>query len=88
VNIVVNPFVSGAQLSVPTITNGTANLTYYGIPSYSYTTQRATNLAPAVWVNISTNTAATNGVFNVTDSFNDLGGIPPSSAYYRLSWSP
>jgi hypothetical protein len=38
-------------------------------------------------VNISTNTAATNGMVNVTDNFNDLGGTP-TSAYYRLIWIP
>jgi hypothetical protein len=87
VNIVVSPFVTGAQISAPTISGGTASLTFYGIPGFTYITQRATNLVSAVWVNISTNTAVTNGVFGVTDDFNDLGG-PPTSAYYRLSWTP
>jgi hypothetical protein len=63
-------------------------LTAYGIPGYSYVTQRATNLATPVWVNIATNTAAANGMISVTDNFSDLGGSPPPEAYYRLSWSP
>jgi hypothetical protein len=61
-------------------------LTAYGIPGYTYITERATNLAPAIWVDIATNTAATNGVINATDTFWDLGGIPPASAFYQLKW--
>jgi fibronectin type 3 domain-containing protein len=87
VNIVVNPFVAGTQITAPTIVGGSANLNFFGIPGYNYITQRATNLAPAIWMNISTNTPATNGMFNVTDNFSDLGATP-ASAYYRLIWTP
>lgn len=67
-------------------TGGMANLEFFGIASYSYVAERSTNLTD--WVDVSTNTAATNGVINVIDSFGDLGGIPPSSAYYRLKYQP
>jgi hypothetical protein len=67
-------------------TNNVASLTFYGIPNYSYVTERTTNLTD--WVNIATNTAATNGVISVSDTFSDLGSTPPSSAYYRLKWQP
>jgi fibronectin type 3 domain-containing protein len=87
VNIIANPFVSGTQITAP-INGGSASLNFFGIPGYNYVTQRATNLAPAIiWVNISTNTAAPNGAFNVIDNFSDLGGTP-ASAFYRLIWTP
>ena len=64
--------------------NGVASLTFQGIPNYSYITERSTNLTG--WVDIVTNTAATNGVIDVTDFFSDLGSNAPSSAYYRLKY--
>jgi autotransporter-associated beta strand protein len=67
-------------------TGGVANLTFHGIPNYSYITERSTNLTD--WVDVVTNNAATNGVISVTDSFGDLGNVPPISAYYRLKWQP
>jgi autotransporter-associated beta strand protein len=88
VNIVILSSVSGTN-SITMISGGNpAAVTAYGIPGYTYVAQRATNLMSPVWINISTNTAATNGVISVMDNFNDLGGAPPASAYYRLSWSP
>jgi hypothetical protein len=63
-------------------------VTAYGIPGYNYILERATNLAPAVWISVSTNTAATNGVISAEDAFSDLGGTAPASAYYRLKWQP
>ena len=73
--------------SIATIAGGNpTTLTAYGIPGYNYITERSTNLSPAVWVNISTNTAATNGVITILDYFSDLGSNAPASAYYRLKW--
>jgi autotransporter-associated beta strand protein len=74
-----------ANINVGGSTNA---VTAYGIPGYSYILERATNLAPAIWVDVVTNTAATNGVINATDNFNDLGNVAPGSAYYRLKWQP
>jgi len=88
VNIVVNNSVAGTNSIVGIVTGNPTTLTAYGIPGYSYITERATNLAPVVWVDISTNTAATNGVINVNDTFGDLGGIPPAAAFYQLKWQP
>jgi fibronectin-binding autotransporter adhesin len=70
--------------AINSFTGGTANLTFYGIPTYPYVTERSTNLTD--WVEVQTNNAGTNGVINSTDAFNDLGGVPPASAYYRLRW--
>jgi len=61
-------------------------VTAYGIPGYSYVLERSTNLTE--WVNVSTNTAATNGVISAPDYFTDLGGVAPSPGFYRLAWQP
>jgi hypothetical protein len=88
VNISIVGTVYGTN-SISSIVSGIPTaLTAFGLPGYTYVTQRATNMPSPVWINISTNTAATNGVISVTDHFTDLGGVQPSSAYYRLSWSP
>jgi fibronectin-binding autotransporter adhesin len=88
INIMVNSSVTGTN-SITSITTGATNVvSAYGIPGYNYILERATNLAPAVWISVSTNTTATNGVISAPDVFSDLGGTPPSSAYYRLKWQP
>jgi len=87
VSIVVSNVVTGQITGQFTsFTNNVANLTFHGIPNYSYITERSTNLTD--WVDVVTNSAATNGVISVTDSFGDLGNVPPASAYYRLKWQP
>ena len=90
INITVSPFVSGQQTATPlTVSNGIVSTAFYGIPGYTYEVQRSTNLVLGTgWMNISTNTVGSNGKLNVTDQFPDLGGITPSSAYYRLEWHP
>ena len=86
INIVIQSSVTGTN-SITGITGGNPNgLTAYGVPGFSYVTERSTNLTD--WVEISTNTAATNGVISVTDPFSDLGGNAPPAAYYRLLWHP
>ena len=64
---------------------------FYGIPGTQYMVVRSTNLAGgAGWVSISTNTAPTNGLFQVKDDFHDLG-IPvpplPGTVFYRLRYN-
>jgi len=89
INIVVTNSVTGMNSITGYSFSSTSNLvTAFGIPGYYYILERATNLAPADWVQVSTNVTATNGVINAVDMFNDLGGAPPSSAYYRLKWQP
>ena len=86
VNIVVNPFVSGQQITnSPSAPN---SVTYFGHPGYTYLLQRTTNLfTGAGWVSIRTNTISGTGRTNVVDDFSDLGAIP-SQAYYRVGWKP
>jgi len=86
VNLVVVLSVTGTNSIVGIGTGNPTALTAYGIPGYSYITERATNLAPAIWVDIATNTAATNGVINVFDTFWDLGSNQPAAAFYQLKW--
>ena len=63
-------------------------LTAQGIPGYTYIMQRATDLTTGTWVNVSTNTAASDGSITASDAFGDLGGMPSAQAFYRLSWQP
>ena len=88
VNVLIVPSVTGTNSITSVVVGNPTILTAYGIPGYSYVTQRATNLVTPLWVNIATNTAAANGMLSVTDKFNDLGGSQPPTAYYRFSWSP
>ena len=68
---------------------GATNLiSAFGIPGCQYILERTTNLTPVAWVDISTNEAATDGLINALDTFRDLGGIAPGSAYCRLTWQP
>ena len=86
INIVVVSSVPGTN-SITGITGGNPNgLTAYGVPGFSYITERSTNLTD--WAAISTNTAATNGLINVSDPFADLGSNAPPAAFYRLLWQP
>jgi hypothetical protein len=88
INIVINGSVTGTN-SITAITTGSTNVVNaFGVPGYNYILERTVSLAPEVWVDVSTNAAATNGVINAADTFWDLGGTPPGSAYYRLKWQP
>jgi hypothetical protein len=66
--------------------NGTATAQFSGIPGFNYSVQRSTNLVN--WVTVLATNAPPSGLFQFTDTFSDLGGNAPVSAYYRLSWSP
>ena len=66
-----------------TITGSSATLNLAGIPTYQYEIQRSTNLVD--WVTIETTNAPSNGLFQFIDTFTDLGGIPPATAYYRTA---
>jgi len=79
------------QTNATVVTTSTnATVTYFGVYGTEYVAQRSTNLNPGVglgWVSISTNTAPTNGMFQVIDDFHDLNiTVPPipSPAFYRL----
>ncbi|MEI7534622.1 MAG: Ig-like domain repeat protein, partial [Verrucomicrobiae bacterium] len=86
INIAVNAYVTGTNSIVNITTGNPTTLIAYGVIGFSYITERSTNLTD--WASIATNTVSTNGVIFVSDSFSDLGGNPPSSAYYRIKWQP
>ena len=88
VNVVIKNSVTGTNSITKIVPGNPTILTAYGIPGYSYITERSTNLAPLVWVDIATNTAAANGLITVPDYFSDLGSNAPASAYYQLKWQP
>jgi hypothetical protein len=76
--------VVGTNSIASLVSGNPTTLTAYGVPDYSYITERSTNLFD--WVNIVTNAAATNGMITVRDYFGDLGSNAPTKAYYRLKW--
>jgi hypothetical protein len=63
----------------------TVALHFAGRPGWTYYLDRSTNLP--VWVTVWTNGAPASGLFDYVDDFHDLDQ-PPSSAFYRLRWSP
>jgi hypothetical protein len=84
INIVVLTAVTGNTSIANIQTGNPTTVTAFGIPGYNYGLERSTNLT--TWVDIITNAAGSDGSISVTDSFTDLGGIQPASAYYRLKW--
>ena len=91
VNIVIQSSVTGTNsiTGIDFASPYSNTITAYGIPTFSYILERATNLSSPVWVDVQTNQAATNGIINAADTFWDLGGIKPNpSAFYQLKWQP
>ena len=87
VNVVISTnVITGQATGVIATVGGPVTVNFAGIIGYSYGVQRSTNLLD--WVTLWTTNAPAGGLFNYTDSFGDLGGHAPSSAYYRLSWVP
>jgi len=84
ITITAQAFLTGQSATV-SIGGSTATVGFAGIPGYSYSAQRSTNLVD--WTSIGTTNAPANGRFNVTDDFSDLG-VVPGSAYYRLQYNP
>ena len=61
---------------------GSITTTWAGVVGDNYVVQRATNMPATTWTDIwPTNNVP--GVFSFTDTFSDLGHVPPQ-AYYRL----
>jgi hypothetical protein len=84
VSVVYFPFAAGQQGTVMPVA-GKAHLHYQAIPNYHYSIQRSTNMVS--WTGIVTTNAAVNGAISFDDDFSDLG-LVPSSAFYRLVWTP
>lgn len=84
ITITAEAAIFGQNASV-TVSGSTATVSFVGIPGYSYSVERSTNLVN--WATITTTNAPANGGFNFTDDFNDLGTVP-GAAYYRLRYNP
>ena len=71
------------QTTIPAVdtTGGTATLNFAGIPGYSYSVLRSTNLT--AWASIWTTNAPVSGAFEYIDLI-----APQPSAYYRLQYNP
>jgi autotransporter-associated beta strand protein len=80
------PITPPAQFNAaPTVNGSSVTLHVSGGAGSTYYLERSTNL-PA-WITISTNVMPGNGLLDYVDDFHDLTG-PPSSAFYRVRWSP
>ena len=80
------PTGGGTVSATVSVTSSNVTVTYVGTPGSGYVVERTTNLVSGTglgWVPISTNTAPTNGMFQVIDLYPDLGGIQPKAAFYR-----
>lgn len=81
VNILLGPAGVG-QIQTINLTSSTALLQFVGVPNYSYSVERSTNLLD--WEAIfTTNAPATPWQFA-----DNLGPNPPPQAYYRLRFNP
>ena len=77
INVYVYSAAGLAQMRLPT--NGMVNITFFGIPNYTYIVQTTTNLSVPWWT-LSTNTAGTNGTWLFTDP-----NATNAEQYYRIS---
>jgi len=87
VNIVIVPSTTG-QVQGISVSNGVARVKFAGLPGWAYNVQRSTNLSSFAWVTLLTTNAPVGGLFQFTDTFSDLGGVVPVSAFYQLLWHP
>lgn len=68
--------------NVGLLAGGSVQMSFAGVPGYTYLIQAATNLDPPVaWTTLSTNTADINGAFNFTDS----AGSNYNARFYRTA---
>ena len=79
INIDTTPLFGQSQIA--TVSGGMATLNFAGIPGYSYSVQRSTNLVD--WTALLTTNAPVGGAFIFTDS-----SAPTPSAFYRLKYNP
>ena len=70
------------QSELANTSGGTATLNFAGIPGYSYSVARTTNLVSA-WTVIWTTNAPAGGVFQFIDN-----PAPQPDAFYRLQYNP
>ena len=81
VTINVNSTPLFGQSTVAIVSGGSATLNFAGIPTYSYSVLRSTNLTD--WATIWTTNAPTGGLFQFIDA-----SAPTPDAYYQLQYNP
>lgn len=74
----------GSTHATLSVSNNNVQVTYAGIPGFSYVTQRTTNLWSETWESISTNTVPVDGVLQITNGNAGWGDTLPAAAFYRL----
>jgi Ig-like domain CHU_C associated len=61
------PAGTNTLINLTALGTGTNQLTFAGVPNFQYLVQWASNLSGSPWFSLSTNTAATDGLWQVTD---------------------
>ncbi len=82
VTLNINTNVFGQQSPNLTAVNGQVIITFAGIPDYSYTVQRATDVNAGPWINMLTTNVPASGLFKYIDE-----NPPQPDAYYRLLYN-
>ena len=83
VSINIDPTPLFGQSQIASVSGGTATLNFAGIPGYSYSVIRSTNVTFVPFNIIWTTNAPSSGVFDYTDT-----SAPSPSAFYRLQYNP
>jgi hypothetical protein len=71
-----------SQVTSLVLTGAQTTVTFSGMPGQTYDVRRSTNLID--WVVLVVTNAPSDGLFQIEDSFSDLGGLPPQ-AFYQLA---
>jgi hypothetical protein len=79
INVSSVPSVSTVQFV--SLNGGNPIVSFTGIAGYQYEIQRSTNLLD--WSTLLITNAPAGGLFSFTDTFSDLGGAAPATAFYR-----
>ena len=85
INIVIGPPPTNSVASTVVNSDGSVTLNFVGVANYTYQVDATTNLSPpVVWTTISTNTADTNGLWQITD----LQATNYPQRFYRSVYRP
>ncbi len=85
VNLTVIGSVTG-QIQGISANHSGVTVNFAGVSGWLYNVRRSTNLMS--WVTLLATNAPAGGLFQLTDTFGDLGSNAPASAYYQLFWQP
>jgi len=83
--VAIAPATTPQFIGQPGVNGNSVTLHFAGSAGSTYYLERSTNLS--LWLTIATNIMPPSRVLDYPDDFHDLTE-PPSSAFYRLRWSP